>query len=68
MGLFLECLGVSILTPTRVRLQGSNPFPWPVTLKYRGLRVERRLDGTTITFPNGATVTVDTTEPTLVTA
>ncbi len=68
VGLFLDCLGVSILSPTRVRLQGANPFPWPVTLRYRGLSVERGLEATVITFPNGASVTVTDTDPTLVTA
>ena len=41
VGLFLKTLGVEILSPSRVRLEGINPFPWPVTLVYRGLRVVR---------------------------
>jgi hypothetical protein len=68
LGLFLDCLGVKILSPTRVRLQGANPFPWPVTLRYKGLSVVRGLEETTVTFPNGAAVTVTSTDPTLVTA
>ncbi len=68
VGLFLQCLGVNILSPTRVRLQGTNPFPWPVLLWYRGLKVERGLEATVITFPNGASVNVTSSDPTLVTA
>jgi hypothetical protein len=67
VGLFLGCLGVTILSPNRVRLQGANPFPWPVTLKYKGLSVQRQMEATTVTFPNGAEVTVTSTDPTLVT-
>jgi hypothetical protein len=54
VGLFLKTLGVQILSPNRVRLEGSNPFPWPVTLVHRGLRVVRGLEATEITFPNAA--------------
>ncbi len=68
VGLFLGCLGVTLLAPDRVRLEGSNPFPWPVTLKYRGLTVQRGLDSTTVTFPNGAEAVVTSTDPTLVSA
>ncbi len=53
IGLFLKTLGVEILSPTRVRLKGENPFPWPVTVKYRGLTVIRQLSETEIIFPNG---------------
>ncbi|HEY6073170.1 MAG TPA: hypothetical protein VIV15_07205, partial [Anaerolineales bacterium] len=68
VGLFLGCLGVTLLAPDRVRLEGFNPFPWPVTLKYRGLTVQRGLDSTTVTFPNGAEAVVTSTDPTLVSA
>lgn len=68
VGLFLECLGVRILSPNRVRLEGANLFPWPVTLRYRGLQVERGAESTRVTFPNGAEVTVTSPEPTFVTA
>ena len=58
LGLFLETLGVRILSPTRVRLEGENPFPWPVTLRYRGLTIQRAAEKTRITFPGGQTATV----------
>ena len=53
LGLFLEVLGVEIYSPWRVRLSGQNPFPWPVKIKFRGLIVERTLEFTRLTFPNG---------------
>ncbi len=68
VGLFLQALGVTIFSSTRVRLEGQNLFPWPVTLKYRGLTVVRELDQTVVTFPNGSTVTVTDTSPTIVSA
>jgi hypothetical protein len=66
VGLFLQVLGVQVLSPTRVRLEGENPFPWPVTVKYRGLRVVRHTDRTEVVFPNGRTVTVTTATPCIV--
>jgi hypothetical protein len=58
LSLFLDLLGVRILSPWRVALQGRNPFPWAVTLKYRGLMVGRGLEETVVTFPDRQSVTV----------
>lgn len=57
VGLFLQTLGLEILSPLRVHLHGENPFPWPVTVKYRGLSVTRHIGQTEILFPNGQSVT-----------
>jgi hypothetical protein len=59
---------VTILSPTRVRLEGRNPYPWSVTVKYRGLTVVRNLEDTVVTFPNGATVKVTDAAAVIVTA
>jgi hypothetical protein len=53
VGLFLQTLGVQIISPTHVIINGSNPFPRPVTVKYRGLTVVRDEKTTCITFPDG---------------
>jgi hypothetical protein len=66
VGLFLQVLGVQVLSPTRVRLEGENPFPWEVTVRYRGLKVVRGLNGTIITFPNGKSVKVTDLSPCMV--
>ena len=57
LGAFLTVLGVKIRTMQRLELRGSNPFPWPVTVKYRGLTILRQKDKTTIVFPDGQTIT-----------
>jgi glycogen debranching enzyme len=54
--LFLYVLGVRLISPTKIWIRGSNPFPWPVTLRWRGLLVECFNDRTVITFPNGQMV------------
>jgi hypothetical protein len=59
MKLFLETLGVRLISPTRVALSGENPFTWPVTIKYRGLTVFRQANKTQVIFPNGQAVTVN---------
>lgn len=59
LGLFMKTLGVEILSAKKVVLSGRNPFPWPVTVKYRGLTVIRRLGMTDVVFPDGQSVTHD---------
>jgi hypothetical protein len=67
VGLFLQSLGVTILSPTRVRLEGQNPFAWPVTLLYKGLKVIRGHKETEVIFPNGKSVHVTDPARTVVT-
>lgn len=66
VGLFMQVLGVTILSDTRVKLEGKNPFPWPVTIKYRGLTIVRGPDQTVLTFVNGEGVIVKDEAPCLV--
>ncbi len=57
--LFLSCLGVRLITPRKVRLEGSNPFPWPVTIRWRGLEVRRESgSAAVVVFPDGERVQV----------
>ena len=63
LGAFLETLGVRIISPTRVRISGINPFAWPVTVKYRGLTILRQKEKTSVIFPDGQTVTLEDTAP-----
>ncbi len=66
VGLFLQTLGVEIYSPSRVRLEGLNPFPWPVTISFKGLRLVRGSDSTEVVFPNGQTATVTDPAPCVV--
>lgn len=66
LGLFLDVLGVRLISPRKVGLNGFNPFPWPVTVKYRGLTVFRQKDKTILIFPDGQTVTIDDPAPRIV--
>jgi hypothetical protein len=63
LGLFLETLGVRIYSTKRVDVSGFNPFPWPVTVKYRGLTVLCQADKTTVIFSDGQTTTVTDPAP-----
>jgi hypothetical protein len=66
VGLFMQTLGVTILSSTRVRLEGKNLYPWPVTIKYKGLTIVRTLEQTTVTFINGESVLVRDEAPCIV--
>ena len=66
LGLFMQALGVTILSSTRVKLEGKNLFPWPVTIKYKGLVVVRGMEQTVVTFINGESVIVKEEQPCIV--
>ena len=66
VGLFMEALGVTILSASRVKLEGRNLFPWPVTIKYKGLIIVRGLEQTTVTFVNGESAIVKDEAPCIV--
>jgi hypothetical protein len=66
VGLFMKALGVKVFSPTRVRLEGDNPFPWPVTIQHKGLRIIRGLDHTEVSFSNGKSVVVNNPDPCII--
>jgi hypothetical protein len=66
VGLFMQTLGVMILSSTKVKLEGRNLFPWTVTIKYKGLTVVRGLEQTVVTFSNGESVIVKEEQPCIV--
>ena len=57
-GLFLEILGVKLISPREVILEGVSPFSRPITVKYRGLTVIRQVNETRIIFPDGQSTTI----------
>ena len=57
VALFMQTLGVRIVSPRKVYLSGRNPFPWPVTVRHKGLTVVRGHETTTVTFPSGRSAT-----------
>ena len=63
IGLFLEVLGIRVISPFRLGLGGFNPFPAPITVKYRGLSILRQKEKTIVTFPDGQSVEVDDPSP-----
>ena len=66
IGTFLDVIGVKIINPFKVEITGSNPFPWLVTIKYRGLTVVQQDKKTVILFSNGQNITVDNTHPQII--
>jgi hypothetical protein len=58
IGIFLLTLGVQVISQRRILLHAFNPFPWSVTINYRGLTIIRHKKTTMIIFPDGKNVTV----------
>ena len=63
VGLFLRILGVEIVSNTCVKLEGENPFPWDVSISYKGLKVIRGQENTEVVFANGKSVLITDPEP-----
>ncbi len=58
LGLFLEVLGVRLISPRKVVLRPRNPFPWPVTIRWRGLTLRWEEARAWVTFVDGQQVEV----------
>ena len=56
--LFLRTVGIRIISPRKVWLRGFNPFPWPVTVRWHGVRVTKAERTTVVKFPSGKEVTI----------
>ena len=67
VGLFMKTLGITFISSTKISLEGENPFPWDVTIQYKGLKVIRGQKKTDVIFANGKSVTITNTEPTIIT-
>jgi hypothetical protein len=63
VGLFLQTLGVRLISPTKLRLEGYNLFPWPVVVRWKGLKIRRDGNISQVTFPNGQSIQVTGEEP-----
>jgi hypothetical protein len=66
LSLFLQTLGVRLITPHKVWVRPVNPYPWPVTLRWRGLTVRCEQDETRVTFPDGQEVVLRDAEAQIV--
>lgn len=66
LGFFLDTLGIRLVSSHKVAVAGFNPFPWPVTVKYRGMTVLKQREKTTVVFPDGQTVNIDDPAPRIV--
>ena len=66
LGLFLQVLGVQIISPYQVKIIAPNPFPWPVTVKYKGLTVIQHKKKALVIFPDGQNVNLRNDKPQIV--
>ena len=57
-GYFLQVVGINILAGSQVIISGTNPFPWPVTVKYKGRMITRNQEDTEIVYLSGERVSV----------
>jgi len=55
----LQTAGIEWIGQDEILISGFNPFPWPITVKYRGIRIVRNADHTEVTYPTGQSITLD---------
>ncbi len=67
VGLFLRILGVKAINSKKVYIEGQNPFPWSVTVRYKGTSIHRQNNMTTVVFANGKSIDVENTSPCMIT-
>jgi hypothetical protein len=63
LGTFLKIIGLEFINPWRIFVRGSNPFSWPVTVKYKGTTVLKHKAKTTVVFPDGQSITINDESP-----
>jgi hypothetical protein len=66
VNLLLNIFGIKIINSSKVEITGSNPFPWPVTIKYRGLTVVQQENKTLVIFSDGQHISVDNNRPQII--
>lgn len=66
IGLFLDILGIKIFSPKKIIITSSNPFPWTVTLRFKGTMIIRHQYDTVVLFPDGQSIEVKSPTPTMV--
>ena len=64
--LFLETLGIRPITPWKVYINHLNPFPEPVTIRYKGLTITSSAEEVQVNFPDGETSIITDEVPCLV--
>jgi hypothetical protein len=63
LSLLLACVGVQLISPTKVGLWGRNVLDGPVTIGWRGLQVTRKGEVSRVVFPDGQVVEMQGEEP-----
>ncbi len=63
LDLFLKSLGIYLISPRKVQVQVGNPYPWPVTIHWQGLKIQSTPVSVIVTFPDGQIVIVKDENP-----
>lgn len=66
LDLFMDTLGVRFLSASRLMITGFNPYPWPISIKYKGTQVDCQRDLIIIQFANGQVLRIDDPSPRMI--
>jgi hypothetical protein len=57
-GLFMKTMGIELISQNKIVVRGENPFPWPVTVRWKGITIECEEKTTKVEFPDGSGIEV----------
>jgi hypothetical protein len=52
--LLLDIAGIRVFNAEKVAILGENGLPWPITIRYQGLEINRDGKNSQITFADGS--------------
>ncbi len=62
LDLFFDCIGLRLISPSRIWVRPGNPFPEPIKVRWRGIEMEWEEQVVVIRFQDGQVIIVEGTE------
>ena len=66
IGFLLQLIGVKIIPNQKIIIEGEYPFSWSVTLKYRGIMIQRDQQSTKVNVPGEKTILIKGSEKNII--
>lgn len=67
LALFMNTLGLRLISPQKIYLYPQNPFPWPVSIHWKGLEINWLEEGARVVFEDGEEIQIHGHQQVLIT-
>lgn len=58
LGRFLDIIGINLIDEKTIDIYGRNPYPWDITVTFRGTKVNKVKSRAKVIFPGGQTILI----------